>query len=86
MNIRDSNKWAYLIWAGYPGQTGGFAIASIVFGQYNPDGRLPITLYPASYVNAVSMFGMRMRPTQPLAIHGPMRRANRSSTFKRSSG
>ncbi len=61
--IRDSSQCASLIWAGYPGQSGGSAIASIVFGQYNPAGRLPITFYPASYVDAVSMFDMSMRPS-----------------------
>ncbi len=60
--IRDSPNFASLIWAGYPGQAGGSAIASVVFGQYNPAGRLPITFYPASYVDAVSMFDMGMRP------------------------
>lgn len=61
--IRDSPQCASLIWAGYPGQAGGSAIASVVFGQYNPAGRLPITFYPASYVNEVSMFDMSMRPS-----------------------
>ena len=61
--IRDSPLSGSLIWAGYPGELGGSAIASIVFGQYNPGGRLPITFYPNSYVNEVSMFDMRMRPS-----------------------
>lgn len=61
--IRDSPKYASLIWAGYPGQSGGLAIASVVFGQYNPGGRLPITFYPGDYVNQVSMFDMSMRPS-----------------------
>jgi hypothetical protein len=61
--IRDSPQYASLIWAGYPGQAGGSAIASVVFGQYNPAGRLPITFYPASYVDQVNMTDMSMRPS-----------------------
>jgi hypothetical protein len=48
---------------GYAGQAGGMAVGTVIFGQYNPGGRLPITFYPASYVDAVSMFDMQMRPS-----------------------
>jgi beta-D-xylosidase 4 len=61
--IRDSIQSASLIWMGYPGQSGGMALATVIFGQYNPAGRLPITMYPASYVDSVSMFDMQMRPS-----------------------
>ena len=61
--IRDSANYSSLIWMGYAGQSGGLAVATVVVGQYNPAGRLPITFYPASYVDAVSMFDMRMRPS-----------------------
>ena len=61
--IRDSTQYASLIWAGYPGQAGGLAIANVVFGQYNPAGRLPITFYPAAYVDQVKMTDMSMRPS-----------------------
>ncbi len=62
--IRDSNNFASLIWMGYAGQSGGQAVGSVIFGQYNPGGRLPITFYPGSYVNAVSMFDMQLRPSK----------------------
>jgi beta-D-xylosidase 4 len=61
--VRDSNQCGSLIWMGYAGQAGGLALANVMFGQYNPGGRLPITVYPASYVDAVSMFDMQMRPS-----------------------
>jgi beta-glucosidase len=37
-----------IIWAWYPGEQGGAAVADVLFGDYNPAGRLPIT-FPTSY-------------------------------------
>jgi beta-glucosidase len=34
-----------IIEAWYPGQSGGTAVADIIFGDYNPAGRLPVTFY-----------------------------------------
>lgn len=61
--IRDSDRCGSLIWMGYAGQSGGLGLATVMFGQFNPAARLPITIYPASYVNEVSMLDMQMRPS-----------------------
>ncbi|CAF2734799.1 unnamed protein product [Rotaria sp. Silwood2] len=58
--IRDSPQFGSLIWIGYVGQSDGLAITNVVFGQYNPGGRLPITMYSVFYVDDVSMFDMQM--------------------------
>ena len=59
---RDSPSINAIVWAGYPGQAGGDAIASVLFGTYNPAGRLPVTQYPTDYINGFSMFDMNFRP------------------------
>jgi beta-glucosidase len=37
-----------IVFAWYPGELGGGAVADVLFGDYNPAGRLPIT-FPRSY-------------------------------------
>ncbi|XP_011046123.1 PREDICTED: beta-xylosidase/alpha-L-arabinofuranosidase 1-like [Populus euphratica] len=59
---KTNDKITSILWVGYPGEAGGPAIADIIFGSYNPSGRLPMTWYPQSYVDKVPMTNMNMRP------------------------
>ena len=54
INWADQNLPA-IVEAWYPGQAGGAAIADVLFGDFNPSGRLPITFYKS--VNDLPPFG-----------------------------
>ncbi|RLM70094.1 putative beta-D-xylosidase 7 [Panicum miliaceum] len=57
---QSNPKIGAILWAGYPGQAGGLAIARVLFGDHNPSGRLPVTWYPEDFTK-VPMTDMRMR-------------------------
>lgn len=44
----ENKKIPAIIEAWYPGQSGGDAIIDIIFGDYNPSGKLPITFYKSA--------------------------------------
>lgn len=49
-----------ILWVGYPGEAGGEALTQVIFGDYNPGGRLPMTWYPESFTK-IPMNNMNMR-------------------------
>jgi len=67
---KNTAKVTGLLWVGYPGQSGGDAIAQTIFGENAPAGRLPYTIYPGEFVNQVSMFDMNMRPNATAGTPG----------------
>ncbi|KAL3626584.1 Beta-D-xylosidase 1 [Castilleja foliolosa] len=58
---KNDPKIAAIVWAGYPGQAGGTAIADVLFGTTNPGGKLPMTWYPQDYLAKVPMTDMGLR-------------------------
>ncbi|KAK9936730.1 hypothetical protein M0R45_013558 [Rubus argutus] len=67
---KKNNNIKAIMWAGFPGEQGGRAIADVVFGHYNPGGRLPLTWYPADYVDMLPLTSMPLRPIDSLGYPG----------------
>ncbi|EPS65933.1 hypothetical protein M569_08842, partial [Genlisea aurea] len=61
---KNDPKISSILWVGFPGEAGGAAISDVIFGSHNPSGKLPMTWYPQSYADAVSMTNMNMRPSR----------------------
>ena len=51
-----------MIWAGYPGQMGGQAIAEAIFGVVPPSGRLPYSILTDESVKSMNPMRLDMRP------------------------
>ena len=61
-SLKKNPKVHAILWMGYPGQSGGQALADVVFGAFNPGGRMVTTQYPADYVHQASVTDFAMRP------------------------
>ncbi|KAL8266968.1 hypothetical protein R6Q59_004312 [Mikania micrantha] len=77
---KENPKITSILWVGFPGEAGGAALADIIFGQYNPGGRLPMTWYPQFFAEMVNMTNMNMRPNLTTGHPGYTYRFYRGTT------
>lgn len=55
------NKAGAIMSTGYGGEAGAAAIASVLFGEYNPTGKLAATVYPPYFVDELPLTEMGLR-------------------------
>lgn len=58
---KDDPRVGAILFVGYPGQAGGVGVSEVIFGEYNPSGRLTQTFYKQPFMDEVSFFDMGMR-------------------------
>ncbi|KAI9655956.1 MAG: hypothetical protein M1821_005017 [Bathelium mastoideum] len=60
--ILSNDRVNALVWGGYPGQDGGYAVLDVLTGTKSIAGRLPVTQYPANYTSVVTKYEVDLRP------------------------
>jgi hypothetical protein len=68
--FKDNPKVGAIVYAGYLGQAAGEAMADVLFGAYNPAGRLTHTFYSSEFLEQASMSDMNMRPNPETGFPG----------------
>lgn len=60
--VKSSPNIKAILFVGYPGQSGGDAVAQTLYGDNRPAGRLTQTFYPAIFTSQCSIEDLHMRP------------------------